>query len=106
LELDGSRLTADVLAQACAALIEEFGWERRSFGQPVSAAEVTTTLMHVLGVVAVAIEQLYTIVESGEPSSRYAPLLPAARASLVPLAQAELLLINPAGIDLRTVAAT
>jgi hypothetical protein len=103
LQLDPRRLAADVLGAARAALLAQFGWERREFGQPVTAAEVIAALMQVVGVEAVALDHLQAVVDSGAREGNVEQLLPAARASLVPPRQAELLLLNPAGIELRQV---
>jgi hypothetical protein len=48
-----------------AALLSAFSFERRAFGQPVTAAEVVTAVQQVAGVVAVDLDQLYRVDDPG-----------------------------------------
>jgi hypothetical protein len=48
-----------VLAQIGTDLNTAFAFEQRSFGQPVTAAEVVTLIQHVPGVIATDLNQLY-----------------------------------------------
>jgi hypothetical protein len=92
-----------VLAAAQAALLSAFSFQRRGFGQPVTAAEVVTTIQQVGGVVAVDLDQLYRVDDPGGHQQQ-APqqVVPAARARPegVEIRPAELLLISPVGITL------
>ncbi len=90
------------------ALRDAFGFAKRGFAQPVSAAEVVTLLQNIEGVVAVDLNQLHDV--DAERTVRLHldpvlnPLLPseAARfeAATKTFLAAELLLLDPAGVDL------
>lgn len=90
------------------ALREAFGFSQRDFAQPVSAAEVVTLLQSIAGVVAVDLNQLHDV--DAERTARLHldpvlnPLLPseAARfdAASKTFLAAELLLLDPAGVEL------
>lgn len=88
------------------ALINAFSFDRRSFGQPVSAAEVLRVLHGVAGVEAVDLDKLYKT-DPGTPSisaSIFNALLGAQRARydkhLKTILPAQLLLIHKLGINL------
>lgn len=101
-----------VSAETASLLRERFSFEHRSFGRPVAAAEVITTMHRAAGVVAVDLDQFYAYAEgeqAPDPSEEITPELlaaPAARwdpgsGGVAPgVLPATLLLINPAGIDL------
>jgi predicted phage baseplate assembly protein len=94
-------LQSTVFAAVESALKAAFAFERRGFSQPVTVAEVITTIQQVEGVIAVDLNQLYQY-EEGEPppppeEERIVdPLVPVEVRSRDDLAQ--LLLINPVGI--------
>lgn len=97
-------LAADVLAAVEAALQSAFAFEQRAFSQAVTAAEVTTVIQTVPGVVAVDLDELYRV-DKTEPF--FSPVLFAERVrwevnQAEPLL-AELLLLNPAGVTLEEV---
>lgn len=58
---DPLRVRDEVLAAVRAALGDAFSFDRRDFGQPVTAAEVTATVQQVPGVVACAVDELYPL---------------------------------------------
>jgi hypothetical protein len=91
----------EVLAAVEGALLQAFGFERRAFGQAVTAAEVVTVMHAVAGVVAVDLDALHRVTDA--PAGAPAQILPAARARWEAggVAAAELLLLNPAGVALR-----
>ena len=92
-----------VLDAVRAALLSAFSFERRGFGQPVTAAEVVTAVQQVAGVVAVDLDQLYRVDDpGGHEQQTPAPVVGAARASLEgeEIRPAQLLLISPVGITL------
>jgi predicted phage baseplate assembly protein len=118
---------AAVFAAAEAALKEAFSFDRRAFAQPVTAAEVETTIQKVPGVIAVDLRELFVygnirpmpigMVQTVPEvlvslPARWAPAIrplvlligPARPRSRQPapnrLLPAQLLLINPAGITL------
>jgi predicted phage baseplate assembly protein len=86
-----------------AALLSAFSFERRAFGQPVTAAEVVTAVQQVAGVVAVDLDQLYRVDDPGGHEQQ-APVavVGAARATLEGglIRPAQLLLVSPVGITL------
>ncbi|UVO55691.1 putative baseplate assembly protein [Sphingomonas sp. SUN039] len=96
-----------VKADAQQALLDGFGYAARGIAQPVSAAEVTSTLQQVPGVVGVDVDILSRIELNGSGgSSTLATILTAAPAQAlatstgVTLQPAELLTILPSGIGL------
>jgi len=97
---------ASVLAAAEAAVLQAFGFARRGFGQAVTAAEVVAVLHRVEGLVAVDLDALYRVDATGAGDKAPAARLPAASARWQDedVALAELLLVNPAGVDLRELA--
>lgn len=103
IEVDDAHDAAAVLKDAERALLAAFGFARRGFGQPVTAAEVVAKLHGVAGVVAVDLNDLYRVDETGAGAATLGMLLPAAAARWEDgnVAFAELLLVNPAGIELQ-----
>jgi hypothetical protein len=106
--VDPRRTVDGVLAAVKSALTAAFAFERRRFGQPVTAAEVVMAIHGVAGVVAADLDQLYRYREDEappDPAAEIAPeLLEAASVRWheadKTFQPAELLLINPAGITL------
>lgn len=90
------------------ALRDAFGFAKRDFAQPVSAAEVVTLLQNIEGVLAVDLNQLHDV--DAERTARLHldpvlnPLLPSEAARFDTATKtflaAELLLLDPAGVDL------
>jgi len=106
--VDARYVAADVLAAVQAALLGGFGFEARDLGQSVTAAEVVTLMHTVAGVLAVDLDELLPYTDDPVPADPAAAAVPAfgARwdaAARTPL-PAELLLINPAGIELEEMA--
>ena len=109
LRIDPAYVAADVLEAARRAALDAFSFARRSFGQPVTAAEVVEELQRVPGVVAVYLRALYAVGEEApiptedDPPRPLEPVLVAQRARLVGAAvmPAELLLVNPGGVLLQ-----
>ncbi|WP_199746995.1 putative baseplate assembly protein [Corallococcus sp. AB049A] len=111
LRVDPRYLAEDVKAKVEAALRTAFSFERRSFGQAVSAAEVIQVMQDVQGVVMVDLDALYP---TGRPQA-LAPLLralrarwpqaPAAPGTPVQPLPAQLLLLDeaPAGVVLEVI---
>ncbi len=96
--VDERYVKEDVFSDIEAALLEAFRFERRAFGQAVSAAEVTTLVQGVGGVTASDLDGLY---RDGEPVLLNS-ILPVARARQVggTFTPAELLLVHPLGVEL------
>lgn len=98
----------DVVAAVTAVLVDAFSFARRSFGQAVTLAEVTTAIQGVPGVVAVDVDALHRFDEqASRPDTGFL-----AAGGVVwgegaaPSALAQLLLVNPLGVTLTPKAAT
>ncbi|MGI9182861.1 MAG: putative baseplate assembly protein [Longimicrobiaceae bacterium] len=100
--IERAYLPEKVLAAVEAALREAFSFARRRFGQAVTAAEAVAVIHSVEGVVAVDLDALHLATEAGTGTGSLSTLLPArgARWEAGEVALAELLLLNPAGIEL------
>lgn len=105
----------DVFAAVRAALAEAFAFDRRAFGQVVTAAEVIATIQNVDGVSFVDLDALFLAnqAEALHPMlrARAAHVRPAQLPEEVidgevwsPIQRAQLLLLNPVGVALREVA--
>jgi len=100
LVIDPRFRAAEVIGRAQAALLDAFSFERRSLGEAVPASDVTAVLQKVRGVVAVDLDALY---RRGEPAALVSPLAAQpARAAGGEVLPAQLLVLDAAGIDLRT----
>jgi hypothetical protein len=94
---------ADVFAALATALDAAFSFANRTFAQAVSAAEITTRIQSVPGVIASDLSQLYLTTDPTGPSQveppPFLPSLPARweNGSIQP---AQLLLLNPLGANL------
>lgn len=103
-QVDSPRyVTTDVLAAVATALQSAFSFPSRAFAQPVTAAEVVTTIQDVPGVIATDLSQLYFSNDPNGPSqTEPAPFLPSAPArwSAGAIQPAQLLLINLFGLTL------
>ena len=108
--IDEKYTPEDVLEDAESALKEDFSFEKRNFGQPVTSAEVISVLQQVDGVIAVDLDKLYltdadyaTDTELGPLQDLPAAILPSSIAKWLEdgdFQKAQLLLINPVGITL------
>ena len=103
IRVDPAHVAAAVLDAVSASLLEAFSFARRGFGQGVTAAEVLAVIHTVAGVVAVDLDALYRVTDDASGTGSPGALLPAATARWEAggIAAAELLLVNPAGIELR-----
>ena len=66
-QYDGTYLEEKVQAGIGDALKDAFSFEKRSFGQPVTAAEIFATIHQVEGVIAVDLNALYAKTTAGKP---------------------------------------
>jgi hypothetical protein len=104
--VDRGLVAEQVFEAVRAAIAAAFSFERRDFGQLVSAAEVVTLIQGVPGVVMTDLRKLYLVQEQAPeapPAKPLSQLLLVERARLVAgggTAPGELLLVNPAGITL------
>ncbi len=101
--IDPRSISGNVFAAVREALIGAFSFDRRSFGQGVTAAEVITVIQEVKGIVYVDLDSLYLAGES--PALHQIRSAGIAHMAGGALRQAQLLLINPPGIALREVSA-
>lgn len=100
--VDPRYLVSDVLSSVGVALRATFTFERRSFSQAVSAAEIVMAIQQVAGVVAVDLDQLYLVGEDGGTGAALASYLAAATAHFEDgeIRPAQLLLLDPGPIGL------
>ncbi len=99
--IDERYFADDVKSQVETALIDEFSFDNRDFGQPVSAAEVFSVMQSVEGVIAIDLNKLeLDNVESDPVSSTTILSSEKARVENETILQAELLLLNPDGLKL------
>ena len=63
---DASYLADDVQAEIEEALLDAFSFDRRDFGQPVTAAEIVSVIHQVEGVIAVDLDALYSQQPDGQ----------------------------------------
>jgi hypothetical protein len=101
--VDPRYIATHVIAHARDALQSSFAFGKRAFAQPVTAAEVVSVIHAVKGVVAVDLDKLYLVTTSGESvQPQPASILQAdiAHWDNNEIQPAELLLINPVGIEL------
>ncbi len=101
-KIDTRYIADKVLAAIKTALEKTFSFENRSFGQAVTASEITTVIQDVEGVTYIDIEKLYKTTESPGLSQ----ILTASRAFLddeANINSAELLLVKPGGITLAVI---
>jgi hypothetical protein len=96
-----------VMAAVSAALAGAFSFANRAFAQAVTAAEIITLIQAVPGVIAVYLTQLYqTSDPTGAAKTEPSPFLTAlpARWEGGTILPAQLLLLNPLGVNLTEVA--
>ena len=100
LMIDSRYVIDRVLDSVRSILFDRFNFERRTFGQAITAAEVIATIQSITGVIAVDLDALYRL---DRPRSLEQGL-PALEARWDPVTQdifpAQLLQLNPAGIAL------
>jgi hypothetical protein len=106
--LDPRYLEETVLAQIKTLLIAAFAFTNRGFGQGVSAAEVVTYIQQVDGVISVDLDDFYAVVNpTVSGTATLGSFLSSAIARWDMATQqptkAQLLLINPVGIDLEVI---
>jgi predicted phage baseplate assembly protein len=100
--------SAQVVTAVRAALTDAFSFDKREFGQAVTAAAVISTIQQAAGVVATDLNQLYrSDDDQGPQQTEPAQLLIAERAKLVHggIQPGQLLLLSPLGASLSAVAA-
>jgi conserved hypothetical protein, phage tail-like region len=102
--IDPDYETDKVLTAAEDALRAEYSFEKRSFGQPVMLSEVIALVQGVAGVVAVNITKLYRSDDAaiGNVPVRLEAQLPTG-GDPASLSAAELLILDPAPIDLEVI---
>ena len=90
-----------VIAAAKDAVRAAFSFSRRGFGQPITAAEVVTSIQMVAGVESVDLDSLFRVDDAtSPPPATLATIVPAERAHLVGsgAVPGQLLVVNPFGI--------
>ena len=98
-----------VVAAAKDAVRHAFAFDRRAFGQPVTAAEVVTVIQGVAGVIAVDLDDLFRVDNATDPPPpTLATVIASERAGLTASSTlaAQLLLVNPGAVDIRDAGAT
>ena len=99
--VDARYLSDRVMAQAKAALLQRFVFEKRQFGQGVTAAEAIATLQAVEGMIAVDLDALHRRDRTRSLEQSVAALPARWEPATREILPAQLLVINPAGIRLR-----
>jgi hypothetical protein len=101
--IDPAYLASKVLVAVTAALRDAYAFERRAFGQPAHESEALALIQAVEGVRAVFLDRFH---RRGQTPTRQTPLLaararcdPAAPSGTCNLRPAQLLLLDPLGID-------
>ena len=108
--VDSAYMPAAVLDAVEGALKETFSFERRDFGQPVTPAEIITTIQGVPGVVATDLDHLYRYRDDQpppDPDEQIPPEVLEARQVRLKgtgIEPTQLLLVNPVGIKLEEMA--
>lgn len=95
---DNRHRAPEVLHRVAKALESFFSFDRRGFGQPVTASEVVTRIQQVNGVVACDLDQLYFATDA--PALHPHLLAAPARWREGAIQPAQLLLLNPLGVTL------
>jgi Baseplate J-like protein len=105
IRIDGRYLPEKVLASVRQRLLETFSFEKRSFAQPVALSEVMAVIQDVQGVASVDVNGLYIAGESATRETRLSAKGAFLDETVKPIKPkaAELLVINPFGIDVREV---
>ncbi|NEP19054.1 MAG: putative baseplate assembly protein, partial [Leptolyngbya sp. SIO4C1] len=100
IRLDARYLVEKAEAEINQLLQTQFAFINRSFGQPVTAAEVITAIQSVAGVIAVDLDALYRLGTSKRLSQTLLAETARWNAQTSEVEPAQLLLINPAGIQI------
>lgn len=98
--IDPRYLPEIVLAQVTAALQQTFTFEKRAFGQSVTASEAIAAIQAIPGVIAVDLDALYLRNLPKRLEQRLVALSARLEADSGIIKPAQLLLLNPAGIQL------
>lgn len=85
------------------ALIQTFAFEKRAFGQTVTAAETIASMQAITGIIAVDLDALYQLGRSKALEQSLMALPARNLAQRNEIRPAQLLLLNPAGIQLTIV---
>ena len=96
--VDSSYIVPDVLASVKAALVKAFSFEKRSFGQVVTASQVQAIMQKVKGVMALDLDHLYLTSQAAHLHTRLPENMADWEVSLNN--PARLLTVNPQGITL------
>ena len=100
LMIDSRYVVDRVLESVQLALFDRFNFERRTFGQPITAAEVIATIQSITGVIAVDLDAFYRL-DRPRSLEEWLPALEARwEAVTQDIFPAQLLQLNPAGIML------
>jgi hypothetical protein len=99
--VDSRYISEDVFAAVQTALQDAFAFEQRTFGQPVTAAEIITVIQKVEGVVYVDLDALY--LSSDSSSLNQILLSRVAHVKDGAIQKARLLLLNSLGVQLQEV---
>lgn len=91
----------DVEVRVRSELLEAFSFEKRDFGQPVTAAEVVKVIQSVKGVDAVDLDELALDPPETNPLSGQPPAFLPAKIADQEDKKTQLLLLNPGGLNLR-----
>jgi predicted phage baseplate assembly protein len=97
--VDERYATQDVLDAVHESLLAAFSFDQRGFGQAVTSAEVVTVIQRVPGVIASDLDQLYLVTEEPGLATRLPAAIATWNESTKTIDLAQLLLINPAGIE-------
>ncbi len=92
-----------VMEQVTASLQAMFAFEQRAFGQAVTASEAIAAIQSVAGVVAVDLDALYRFGQSKNRRTELPATTAYWDAQLGEILPAQLLLLNPNGIELKAV---
>ncbi len=103
--IDETYLWTDVETAVRAAIENAFAFEKRSFAQPVTAAEIIDLIHDQKGIIAVDLDELHLVDEDGNPvGDLLSSVLSAETArwntTETEILPAELLIVNPGGITL------
>lgn len=105
--VDDRYIVKDVFAAIQNSLIETFSFAKRTFGQPVSAAEVITCIQKVAGIVYVDLDALFPSGGSSALnqliSANIAHAPGSGAAQNAPIQRAQLLLLNSMGVKIQEV---
>lgn len=103
--IDDAYLWKDVEATVQKAIKTTFAFEKRNFAQPVTAAEIIDLIHDQKGIIAVDLDELHLVDEDGNPVGELLSSVLSAETARWNTAEtailpAELLIVNPGGIEL------